>query len=159
MLDNPCSKICQLHTVFFPFSIQEFNLDPAPSLHITRFSRYWEASFFVTTFVRRCLDNHRIDHGNGTIILIVVCFHQWDDNKSLVDSYLWCCESDSTIIRIFDMLDHIFRKSSIFPEFIRLNRSWYCTKYGVIFSCLYAQSCHWCKFLINCKENIESWVE
>lgn len=136
MLNDARGEICEFHGIFFSVYIEEIYFDPWPPFNLSWFARNWEASFCISTSILRMIDDIWIDHCNGSVCFIVVGLHKRDNNKSLIDSDLWCSESHASIVWIFDMFYHIFGSRSIFFNLILSNGSRDGSKYFIIFSCL-----------------------
>jgi hypothetical protein len=117
MLDYSRCEIYEFHAIDYPFRIEELHLHPAPPLDFTTFSWHREASFFISTFISRVFYDLRIYHSDRAIALIFIVAHERDDDDTFTHSYLWCCESDSAIFWIFDMLEHALDEITIAREF------------------------------------------
>ena len=76
MLDDTSSEIGELHSIFLPFRIEEYDLHPVPSLDFTTFSGHRETSFLISASLFTVLYYLRIDHGDRTEGVIFIGLHE-----------------------------------------------------------------------------------
>ena len=151
MLYDTSCEICETHSIGYAFRVQILHLHPAPSLDFTWFSWDRETSLFIWASLLRMFDDLRIYHRYSTEVFILIIVHEWYDDDSFIYSCLRCCESDSSVIRVFYMFQHTRYKLTIGGDLIFMYGSTYSPKYSIRCSFFYFYFWHDCR---EEKENI-----
>jgi len=136
VLDN--SGSIPLHTLFhlFPFDIHPFYVDRSTSFYCAEKTRKAQTSLLITDYFSSFFCDYRVYHEDNRVLLIIFFLGKSHYDYSLIDTYLWCSQADSSMFWVFDIGEHRFTEHSVFMELLGLYWCRNRAKNGVVFSCL-----------------------
>lgn len=136
MLDN--SGSIPLHALFhfFTLDINPFYINRSSSLYCAEKARKTQTSLLITSQFSSFFCDHRVYHKDNRVLFIIFFLRKPDYDYSLIDTYLWRCETDSSMFWIFDISEHRLTKNPVFMEFLGFYWCRNGAQDGIIFPCL-----------------------
>ena len=114
VLDDACCETREENRLRTEGGIDIGDLDPLPSFYVTALSGDAQAAFVVALRVVGMFDDLGIDHADGPVVLIVTIAHETDADDTFIDTDLRRRETDSAIVRVFDIAHHLFCETYVF---------------------------------------------
>lgn len=143
VLDDDTCKSWESEDFFFSFFVKISEFYRFVSSY-EAFFRFWKRE---TTFLNaiiyffRNFQNFWIEHHTRFEALIFPAGHETCNKYSFCDSNLWSCETNTSVIRIFNIFYHFLTKFYIFFPFGLSNRFTYSPEDRIVFSSFYFE-CH-----------------
>lgn len=117
MLDDACRESAEYKCLLASGYIRISNLDTRISLDVPTLSWHTQTPLIIDLCLRRVLEDHRVDHRDRTVVLILIVTHETHRDDALVRPDLRSCESDASIVLVADVFDHVLCERDILLPF------------------------------------------